>query len=164
MARWAVAAVLVVLLAGGTASAQAETASVGRAATAVSAAEMQTPAIVGTWIITSPGPSTRLVQTYYADGSQSSIHDEHQLRSPQLGAWSQVGERQFLMRSVSYRFDPAGRLMATVEIRGLYTVDPSGDSMTGRGVRFELAPDGTEMGPRIPWESQATRLVPLPFE
>ena len=164
MAKWIIVAVLVVLLAGGTASAQSETRSVGRGGTAVVNAELQTPTIVGTWVLTSPGPSTRLVQTYNADGTMLSIHDEHPRRNTLLGAWSQVGDREFLMRNLSYRFDPAGQLVATVEVRGLYTVAPGGDSMTGRGVRFELAPDGTPMGPTIPWESQAARLVPLPFE
>src|SRR5687767_13598952 len=50
----------------------------------------QSPAIVGTWVLTSPGPSVRLVQIYNADGTMLSIHDEHGSRNTQLGLWTQT--------------------------------------------------------------------------
>src|SRR5215207_379584 len=83
------------------------------------ASSTQSSAIVGTWQLRAPtGPSFLLVQTYYADGTMTSIHDEHAIRNTQLGAWTQVGDRHFLMRNVSYRFDFSGNVAATTENRG----------------------------------------------
>src|SRR5215217_8133135 len=109
----------------------------------------QEAAIVGTWEIASPGPAMALLQTYHADGTHLSVHDEHPVRTPQLGVWSQVGERQFLMRNLSYRFDAAGRRDGSIDVRALYTVAPSGDTMSGRGVRLELDLDGNLLQPPI---------------
>jgi hypothetical protein len=124
----------------------------------------QTPAIVGTWVLTSPGPSVRLVQIYNADGTMLSIHDEHGSRNTQLGLWTQTGEREFLMRNVSYRFDAIGQPVATIEIRATYVVEPDGASMMGRGLRVDLDLSGAPLGAPVPWESRATRMVPLPVE
>jgi hypothetical protein len=124
----------------------------------------QAPAIVGTWALTSPGPSVRLVQIYNADGTMISIHDEHGSRNTQLGVWTQLGDREFLMRNVSYRFDGTGQVVATIEVRGTYVVEPDGASMTGRGLRVDLDPAGAPLGAPVPWESRATRMLPLPVE
>src|SRR5215217_6751079 len=122
------------------------------------ASSTQTSAIVGTWQIQASGPSFLLVQTYYADNTMTSIHDEHATRNTQLGTWTQVGDRQFLMRNVSYRFDASGQVTATIENRGVYTVAPDGNTMTGRGIRFEVDLAGADLGPAVSWETQATRL------
>ncbi len=121
-------------------------------------------AIVGTWIVESPGPSTHLLQTYSADGSHLSVHDEHPMRSPQLGTWRQVGERQFLMRNLSFRFDAQGRRTGSIDVRAVYTVSPAGDTMSGRGTRLELDLAGNLLEPPIAWESRATRLMPVPLD
>jgi hypothetical protein len=126
--------------------------------------QAQGAGIVGTWLLTSPGPSTRLVQTYTADGNLISIHDEHSSRNTQFGSWVQTVERQFRMRNVAFRFDAAGEIVATIDVRGVYTVDPAGDTMSGRGVRFELDPNGSPIGAAVPWESRAVRLVPVPLD
>jgi hypothetical protein len=97
------------------------------------------PSIVGTWVISSPGPSMRLLQTYNADGTHLSVHDEHPTRSPQLGVWEQVEEREFLMRNPSLRFDDDG-------------------------VRLELDLEGNLLQPPIVWESAATRVAPIPLD
>jgi hypothetical protein len=124
----------------------------------------QGQAIVGTWLITSPGPSMRLLQTYSADGTHLSVHDEHPIRSPQLGTWVQVGEREFLMRNLSFRFDDQGNRTGSIDVRAVYTVSPAGDTMTGRGVRLELDLAGELLEPPIPWQSQAARVTPIPLD
>jgi hypothetical protein len=125
----------------------------------------QSPPIVGTWNIVAPtGPSVNLVQMYNVDGTMLSIHDEHPTRSTQLGVWSQIGERQFLMRNVSYRFDASGHFVSSIENRVIYTVAPDGATMTGRGIRFDLDLAGQPLGPAANWETRGTRLVPLPLE
>ncbi len=121
-------------------------------------------AIVGTWLVESPGPSMRLLQTYSADGAHLSVHDEHPTRSPQLGVWTQVGERQFLMRNISFRFDAEGRRTGSIDVRALYVVSPAGDTMTGRGTRLELDLAGNLLEPPIAWTSRATRLTPIPLD
>ncbi len=123
-------------------------------------------AIIGSWLVESPGPSTRLLQTYSADGAHLAVHDEHPMHSPQLGAWTQVGERQFLMRGISFRFDfdAQGRRTGSIDVRALYTVDPGGDTMTGRGTRLELDLAGTLLEPPIAWTSRATRITPIPLD
>jgi hypothetical protein len=156
----AFALALIVIPAGATGDAAAAAPGLSRPA----AVESQEAAIVGTWVLVSPGPSQRLVQTYNADGTMLSIHDEHTTRSTLLGVWSQLGEREFLMRNLSYRFDAAGQLAATIETRGTYTVAADGASMTGQGVRFELDPSGAPLGAPVRWESRATRLVTLPVD
>ncbi len=130
----------------------------------VQAAARGMPAIVGTWSVESPGPSTHLLQTYNADGSHLSVHDEHPTRSPQLGTWVQVGERQFLMRNISFRFDAAGQRTGSIDVRALYTVSSTGDTMTGRGTRHELDLAGNLLEPPMAWESRAIRLTPIPLE
>lgn len=121
--------------------------------------------IVGTWVIDAPGaPSTRLLQTYNADGTHLSLHDEHTNRSPQLGAWTRVGDRQFLMRNISYRFDGSGRRSGEIDVRAVYTVDPDGQTMSGRGIRFETDLDGNLVTPIIPWTSGARRLELIPID
>ena len=130
----------------------------------VQAAAGDVPAIVGTWLVESPGPSTRLLKTYSADGTHLSVHDEHPTRSPQLGTWTQVGECQFLMRNVSFRFDAQGRRTGSIDVRALYTVSPAGDTMTGRGTRLELDLVGNLLEPPIAWESRATRLTPIALD
>ncbi len=121
-------------------------------------------AIIGSWLVESPGPSTRLLQTYSADGAHLAVHDEHPTRSPQLGAWTQVGEHQFLMRGISFRFDGQGRRTGSIDVRALYTVSPAGDTMTGRGTRLELDLAGNLLEPPIAWTSRATRLTPIPLD
>lgn len=120
--------------------------------------------IVGTWQIISPGPAMRLLQTYNADGSHLSIHDEHPTRSPQLGSWVGIGDRQFLMRNLSFRFDITGRHTGSIDVRALYTVSPSGDTMTGSGIRIELDTEGTALGPPIQWESEGVRIQPVSLD
>jgi len=142
----------------------ASAALLGAAGGASRAAAAPGQEIVGSWIIASPGPTMRLMQTYYADGSHLSIHDEHPLRSPQLGSWVRTGEREFLMRNVSFTFDQNGQRTGSIDVRATYTVSPTGDSMTGRGVRYEYDVDGALRFPPVPWTSEAVRLVPLPFE
>lgn len=117
--------------------------------------------IVGTWTIESPGPSNRLLQTYHADGTHLSVHDEHPTRTPQLGSWTRVDERTFLMRNISLRFDAAGAWTGSIDVRALYTVSPAGDTMSGRGVRLELDQNGNLLQPPINWTSQAVRVVPV---
>jgi hypothetical protein len=135
-----------------------------RGASGLPAELAQSPAIVGTWVLTSPGPSVRLVQSYNADGTMLSIHDEHGSRNTQLGVWTQLGEREFLMRNVSYRFDVMGQPVAMIEVRGTYIVEPDGASMVGRGLRVDLDLSGAPLSAPVPWESRATRMVPLPVE
>lgn len=121
--------------------------------------------IVGTWVIDAPGaPSTRLLQTYNADGTHLSLHDEHTTRSPQLGAWTRIGDRQFLMRNISYRFAGDGRRSGEIDVRAVYTVDPDGQTMSGRGIRFETDVDGNLITPIIPWTSRARRLELVPID
>ena len=145
--------------------AAAQTGSPVVASPSIEARAAQSPPIVGTWNIVAPtGPSVHLVQMYNVDGTMLSIHDEHPTRSTQLGVWSQIGERQFLMRNVSYRYDASGQIVATIENRGIYTVAPDGATMTGRGIRFDLDLAGQPLGPAANWETRGTRLVPLPLE
>ncbi len=122
------------------------------------------PSIVGTWVISSPGPSMRLLQTYNADGTHLSVHDEHPTRSPQLGVWEQVGEREFLMRNLSLRFDDDGVQNGSIDVRASYTVEQSGATMRGHGVRLELDLEGNLLQPPIVWESAATRVAPIPLD
>jgi hypothetical protein len=68
------------------------------------------------------------------------------------------------MRNVSYRSDEMGQIPATIEIRGVYTVQPDGATMLGRGVRVDLDPNGAALAAPVSWESRVTRLVPLPIE
>lgn len=119
--------------------------------------------IVGTWVITSPGPSMRLLQTYNADGTHLSVHDEHPTRSPQLGTWVHVGEREFLMRNLSLRFDEDGTRTGSIDVRAVYVVSPAGDTMTGRGERLELDLQGNLLEPPILWTSRAERVMPVPL-
>jgi hypothetical protein len=69
---------------------------------AIVAGAQQQPSIVGMWQIVAPGaPTVRILQTYNADCVMLSVGDDHPLRTPQLGTWTEVGERQYLMRNVS---------------------------------------------------------------
>jgi len=120
--------------------------------------------IVGTWLVESPGPSTRLIASYSADGTHLSVTDEHPTRSPQLGPWTQVAEREFLTRGVSFRFDAQGRRTGSIDVRTLYTVSPAGDTMTGRGTRLELDLVGNLLEPPIALTSRGTRLTPIPLD
>jgi hypothetical protein len=164
MLRVLLVTMLLATLAVGTAEAQSEPTREASSLAGPAAAAAQAPSIIGTWIIESPGPSVRLVQSYNLDGTMLSIHDEHLIRNTQLGVWRQIGEREFLMRNVSYRFDAAGQVVATIENRGIYTVAPDGATMTGRGIRFDLDLAGAPIGTAVDWTTRATRLVPLPLD
>jgi hypothetical protein len=120
--------------------------------------------IVGTWYLTSPGPSTALIQIYHADGTHLSIHDQHAFRSPQPGVWEPVGEHEYLMRNLSFRFDEQGVRTGSIEIRAHYTVDSTGTTMRGRGLRLELDLAGELLEPPIPWTTEATRLGVVPLD
>jgi hypothetical protein len=133
-------------------------------ASTLAQAPSRRPAIIGTWELSAPGaPTVRLLQTYAADGTMVSIGDDHPSRSPQMGVWSEVGDRQFLMRNASFRFDPSGAIIRRIDVRVLFTVDPSGHSMTGRGERYEQDAAGASLGPAITFQVQGTRMQPVPL-
>ncbi len=124
----------------------------------------QGPSIVGTWQIVAPAaPTVRILQVYGADGSLVSVGDDHPSRSPQLGTWREAGERQFLMRNISFRFDQGGNLTGSIDVRVVWTLDPTGNTMTARGVRHELDVADALLGAPIEFEARATRIVPVPL-
>lgn len=120
--------------------------------------------IVGTWYMSSPGPSTALIQTFHADGTFLSVHDQHTFRGAQPGVWEQIGPQEYLMRNLSFRFDSNGVRNGSVEIRSHITLDPSGMQMRSRGTRLELDLDGNLLQPPISWTAEAMRMVVVPVD
>jgi hypothetical protein len=99
--------------------------------------------------------------TFTVDGGSIVTDNEHPHRTPSHGAWMRVGDRQFVTRHIAFRFDPTGNVDGSIELRIVYTVAPDNNTMSGSGVRYERDPDGNLVGPPIPIQSQATRIVPL---
>jgi len=66
------------------------------------------------------------------------------------------------MRNLSFRFDESGARHGSIDVRGRYTLDPSGLAMRGRGTRLELDLDGNLLVSPISWTTEAVRLDVLP--
>ena len=117
--------------------------------------------MVGSWLVSSPGPATRVLYTFTVDGGSIVTDNEHPHRTPSHGAWMRVGDRQFLTRHMAFRFDPTGAVTGRIEVRIVYTVAPDGQSMQGAGFRYEYDANDNLLSAPIPIEARATRIVPL---
>ena len=117
--------------------------------------------LVGSWLVSSPGPATRILYTFTVDGSSIVTDNEHPRRTPSHGAWMRVGDRQFLTRHIAFRFEPAGTVSGRIEARIVYTVSPDGLTMQGSGLRYHFDAAGNPEGAPIPIQGTGTRIVPL---
>jgi hypothetical protein len=117
--------------------------------------------LVGSWLVSSPGPATRILYSFTVDGCSIVTDNEHPRRTPSHGAWMRVGDRQFVTRHMAFRFEPAGAVTGRIEVRIVYTVAPDDQSMQGTGFRYEYDAEDNLVSPPIPIEARATRIVPL---
>ena len=133
------------------------------AAGGVAAAPASQPGheFVGSWVVQSPGPATRILYSFTVDGCSIVTDNEHPQRTPSHGAWMRVGDRQFVTRHMAFRFEPAGNVTGRIEVRIVYTVAADGQSMEGTGLRYEYDGNDNLLSPPIPISARATRIVPL---
>jgi hypothetical protein len=107
----------------------------------------QTPALVGSWLIRS-GPAdkplaiTSLI-TYTAQGTCIQTTVSHPMRSPAMGVWTQVAEREFAVTFQAFAFAPNGHFTNVSQVRVQSVLDDSLDSYKGRFEVYTLDDDGT---------------------
>lgn len=122
--------------------------------------------LVGTWISEIGGastPSLIVIVVYTTDGAVIGTHGQHTLRSPFLGSWQRIGEREFLVISYSVTFDQQDRVTGTVRIRAKITVDESGQELTSENIREAFDVSGALIS-RTEGIGRARRVAPLPLD
>jgi hypothetical protein len=106
----------------------------------------QPVAVVGSWLIRSgpadkPLPITSLI-TYTAQGTCSQTTVSHPMRSPAMGVWTRLGEREFAVTFQAFAFDPNGHFTNVSQVRVQSVLDDSLDSYKGRFEVYTLDDDG----------------------
>jgi hypothetical protein len=128
--------------------------------------------IVGSWMETItfsgvPIPPLKSLVIFSSDGTVTVADQGNvnvaagQLFSAGAGSWVAQGERTFAWTTVELISDLSGNLTGTLKVRGVYTVDESGNSYSGvffaevkdpaGNVLFSI--DGTNAGQRIQVEA-----------
>jgi hypothetical protein len=104
-------------------------------------------AVVGSWLIHSgpadkPLPITSLI-TYTPQGTCIQTTVSHPMRSPAIGVWTQLAEREFAVTFQAFAFDRNGHFTNVSQVRVQSVLDDGLDSYTGRFQTWDLADDGT---------------------
>lgn len=107
----------------------------------------QTLAVVGSWLIRSgpadkPLPISSLI-TYTAQGTCIQTTVNHPMRSPAMGVWTQLGEREFAVTFEAFAFDPNGHFANVSQVRVQSVLDDGLVSYKGRFEVYTLDDDGT---------------------
>jgi hypothetical protein len=124
--------------------------------------------LVGSWVetVTFAGgvmPPLKSLVTFAADGTMTVADQGNvnigagQLFSAGHGAWTAQGDRTFNWNVIELISDLNGNLMGTLNVRGTYTVDQSGNGYSGSffaevkdtSGNLLFAVDGTNAGVRI---------------
>ena len=112
--------------------------------------EQDQQSIVGSWIgINETGE--RWLTSFTSDGiALNSVQSEVSLTrpvgvlTPAHGVWARVGNRQFAITEVAIFYDiQTGEYQSTGKLRGVLTLDKTGDALSGSVTAQAFAPDGT---------------------
>jgi hypothetical protein len=92
----------------------------------------QPAAVVGSWLIRS-GPVDKLLPitsliTYIAQGTCIQTTVSHPMRSPAMGVWTHLGEREFAITFQAFAFDPNGHFTNVSQVRVQSVLDDGLDS------------------------------------
>ena len=121
--------------------------------------------LVGTWIVSSTragvAPMGVLVMVL-SDGGFLRTGNMHPTESPAMGRWQQAGDAVYDVTYRALQFDAAGTFIGHRKAVISITLDPSGDSFTGRARVVTLDLAGAESAPTEA-EIRGTRMVPEPF-
>jgi hypothetical protein len=126
----------------------------------------QTPAIVGSWLLTPQNGKTTLgvvhadgtaITTVAPDASGNSYTDA-------VGAWTQTADNEFLITFVSVVTDQKGGAVGTLKIRADVKLDDTGDGFTAMSQIEARAPDGTLFLSQNAGSSTGKRIKPEPLQ
>lgn len=107
------------------------------------------PGIVGSWLMTVPQPNEPdflAVQNYTADGgttTQFASGDPTQGASLGAGVWTQTDERTFAMTFLAPTYAATGEVNGQATVQATWTLDESGDGLSGPSVITFRRLDGT---------------------
>ena len=126
----------------------------------------QTPALVGSWLMTAQNGKASLgvvhadgtaITTVSPDASGNSYTDA-------IGAWTQTADNEFLVTFVSVVTDQKGGAVGTLKIRADVKLDDTGDGFTATSQIEARAPDGTLVLSQNAGSSTGKRIKPEPLQ
>ena len=90
--------------------------------------------LVGAWLVTvsRPGGVGKNMLTFSSDGTFFRSGDTHPVLSGAHGAWKRVGDREFHLTYVAFRFDQGGKWIGSQFVRAHLILSPDGNEFTGK--------------------------------
>ncbi len=142
---------------GGVALGGAAVGALGAGASA--RADVDTPSIVGAWLVTALGQTTRPITVLmffhddgivqHVDGPRPRTHDPEETveyQSVSGGQWTRTGFNDYVYTRIGIDYDARGTPFALDTTRGVLTFDPLNDRWTATITLTETELDGTPTG------------------